>query len=191
MVLLAAGSSRRFGAENKLLAPLDGRPLYRHVLDRLCGFRSDDTRLLVITNTPEIRDYCEEHRIPWLDSPNASEGLSRSVRRAAEAVPAEDDILFFVADQPWLGDATIRAFLDANAASGKGLGCIAVDGRRGNPAWFAPRYRAALLAQDGDRGGRGILAQHEDDLFLCPAQAEEFLDVDRPGDLPPDGMSRP
>ena len=191
MVLLAAGSSRRFGAENKLLAPLDGRPLYRHVLDRLCGFQSDDTRLLVITNTPEIQHHCDQHRIPWLDSPLASEGQSRSVRRAAEAVPPEDDILFFVADQPWLGDATIRAFLNANAASGKGLGCIAANGRRGNPAWFAPRYRAALLAQDGDQGGRAILAQHEDDLFLCPAQAAEFRDVDRPEDLLPDGMSRP
>ena len=34
ILYLAAGNSRRFG-ENKLLYPLDGKAVYRHLLDRL------------------------------------------------------------------------------------------------------------------------------------------------------------
>ncbi len=37
MIMLAAGNSRRFGA-NKLLYEIDGIPMYRHVLEQL-----DDT----------------------------------------------------------------------------------------------------------------------------------------------------
>ena len=34
MIMLAAGNSRRFGA-NKLLYEIDGIPMYRHVLEQL------------------------------------------------------------------------------------------------------------------------------------------------------------
>ena len=33
VILLAAGLSRRMGAENKLLLPVNGRPMVRHVVD--------------------------------------------------------------------------------------------------------------------------------------------------------------
>ena len=55
VILLAAGSSRRFGG-NKLLAPWRGRPLYRyglHTLAAVCAARAD-AALLVVTNTPAI-----------------------------------------------------------------------------------------------------------------------------------------
>ena len=34
LVVLAAGASRRFGTENKLLQPLAGKPLLCHTLER-------------------------------------------------------------------------------------------------------------------------------------------------------------
>ena len=34
LVVLAAGASRRFGTENKLLQPLFGKPLLCHTLER-------------------------------------------------------------------------------------------------------------------------------------------------------------
>ena len=40
ILYLAGGNSRRFG-ENKLLYPLDGRPLYRHGLDALALWQGD------------------------------------------------------------------------------------------------------------------------------------------------------
>lgn len=53
ILLLAAGASRRFGTENKLLAPLAGKPLVRHAGD---AARAVPAALhFVVTSTPRWR----------------------------------------------------------------------------------------------------------------------------------------
>ena len=49
MIMLAAGNSRRFGA-NKLLYEIDGIPMYRHVLEQL-----DDTKKKIENIYSEFR----------------------------------------------------------------------------------------------------------------------------------------
>ena len=37
LIMLAAGNSRRFGS-NKLLYEIEGKPMYRHILEKLMTF---------------------------------------------------------------------------------------------------------------------------------------------------------
>ena len=55
ILYLAAGNSRRFG-ENKLLYPLEGKAVYRHLLDRLVQIagRHENWELLVVTQYERI-----------------------------------------------------------------------------------------------------------------------------------------
>ena len=53
MIMLAAGNSRRFGA-NKLLYEIDGIPMYRHVLEQL-----DDTKKKIENIYSEYSDITE------------------------------------------------------------------------------------------------------------------------------------
>ena len=57
LIYLAAGNSRRFGS-NKLLYELEGRPLYRHLLDRLVSLSRQhaDWEVIVVTQYPQIYD---------------------------------------------------------------------------------------------------------------------------------------
>lgn len=55
LIYMAAGNSRRFGS-NKLLYELDGKPMYRHLLERLfriCG-RHDGWRVFVVSQYGEL-----------------------------------------------------------------------------------------------------------------------------------------
>ena len=54
LIYLAAGNSRRFGS-NKLLYELEGRPLYRHLLDRLVSLSRQhaDWEVIVVTQYPQ------------------------------------------------------------------------------------------------------------------------------------------
>ena len=62
IIYLAAGSSRRFGS-NKLLWEYEGRPLYRHGLDRLIEMSSDrdDCTLTVVSRYDEILELSLIH----------------------------------------------------------------------------------------------------------------------------------
>ena len=66
MIMLAAGNSRRFGA-NKLLYEIDGMPMYRHVLNQLIqvknrlerytdGVRCDREKKQTVANTDSLTD---------------------------------------------------------------------------------------------------------------------------------------
>ena len=55
MIMLAAGNSRRFGA-NKLLYEIDGIPMYRHVLEQL-----DDTKKKIENSYSEYSDITEDN----------------------------------------------------------------------------------------------------------------------------------
>ena len=48
-VILAAGSSRRFGKDNKLLTELDGRPMIQRVVEAVMAGGVDDT--VVVTGS--------------------------------------------------------------------------------------------------------------------------------------------
>ena len=55
LIMLAAGNSRRFGA-NKLLYEIDGIPMYRHVLEQL-----DDTKKKIENSYSEYSDITEDN----------------------------------------------------------------------------------------------------------------------------------
>ncbi len=182
MILLAAGLSRRFGEENKLLYPLEGKPLYRHVLDKLVDLQDEEIALLVMTNTAEIQADCDAHGIHWSDSPLAAEGVSNTIRRAVEQAQEmqAEACIFFVADQPWLQKETIQGFLAFCQRQEASLACVAADDRRGNPVWFNKCWFSALYELKGDTGGRKILSQHAKQVLLFPAEQAELTDIDCP-----------
>lgn len=186
LVLLAAGLSRRYGAENKLLTDWRGKPLYRWTLERLAalqGERPNERTLVVVTAHPEIEADCAARGIAWVHNPRAEQGVSTSLILGLSWGAPADCTAFFVADQPRLTGETMGRFLAGYAASGRGLGCVCGQNRLGNPCVFARRYEPELLALTGDRGGKAVLRRHLEDCWLCPvADESELLDVDTPAD---------
>ena len=180
LIFLAAGLSRRFGPENKLLHEVDGSPLYRHTLDKLERLQGENTCLLVVTNTPEIQRHCEGRNISWTSSPEAARGIAHSLRAGLEAAGDPDAYVCFVADQPKLREETVRRFLETCEASGAGLGCLACGETWGNPVWFAAEYRPELLALTGDTGGKAVLRRHPERVLTVAAENWELKDVDLP-----------
>ena len=77
IIYMAAGNSRRFGKENKLLQNWQGKPLYLHTFEKLLRIREKDPQnisLTVVTQYPEIYQkvqkysgvhavFCEESRL--------------------------------------------------------------------------------------------------------------------------------
>lgn len=187
MILLAAGSSRRFGG-NKLLAPLNGKPLYTwglSALNEVCRTRKDCT-LTVVSRYPEIRDAARALGAKAVDSPDSEKGQAYSIRSGLQAlgrVEEKDFILFLPADQPWITSQTISRLLDA-AGPDTWTVTAAFGERVGTPTLFSARLLPDLMALEGDRGGRKLMNRPGQPCLVVQADsARELDDVDFPEQL--------
>ena len=169
LIYLAAGASRRFGAD-KLLADYNDKPLFLHGLQTLaaaCAGRSDALGARAVPSAHSLQ------------------GQSYSIRAGLDAVgplEAEDFLLFAVADQPRLRAGTVRRFLDL-ARPGTWAATAACGDRVGNPGLFCAALVPALQDLQGDRGGRAVLNRHPERLLRVACEPQELRDIDTPADL--------
>ncbi len=178
VVLLAAGESRRFGAD-KLLSPFGGRPMVCRALDLIGGLSAQET--VVVARSEAVMHLAQARGYGVVRNDAPQLGQAHSIHLGLDALRDVDAALLLVGDQPRLTAASLRALLDAFARGGKGIACLQDETHRGNPAVFSRRYFQALHAITGDRGARGVLRAHEDDLLVVPClYPGELTDADTP-----------
>ncbi|MDO5377104.1 MAG: nucleotidyltransferase family protein [Clostridia bacterium] len=183
-VLLAAGKSRRFGKENKLLASVGGVPMAALAMERLAALGAEWT--LAVVSCGEVAALARERGLSVVWNGQPERGMAGSIAlgvRAAQKWGA-DAVLLMAADQPKLSLASLRALLDGFARGGSRIACLADETHWGNPAVLAIAYAPELLALGGDRGAKAVLKRHEDELTRVPcAAARELDDADDPQTL--------
>jgi molybdenum cofactor cytidylyltransferase len=174
-LLLAAGLSRRFGAEDKLSACLDGRPLIHHAAQVLAAIPFGLRLTVTGRDGPDLAPFGFERVIN--DVPEL--GQSQSIRLGVEAMAEGpwSGLLIALGDMPHITEGHVRAILDAGG--GEEIVASAAAGKAMPPAWF-PRSRFAELTRlSGDQGARTLLR----DARLVQAPADVLADVDSPADL--------
>ncbi len=181
ILYLASGSSRRFGS-NKLLYPLEGKPMFLYGLETLqqAARGRDACTITVISRYPEIRQAAGERGIAAVDSPESAHGISHTIKAGLQALgPLSDDdfLVFAVADQPWLTVSTVRRLLDA-ARPGVMCASLCWQDRPGNPTLFSAALVPELMALEGDTGGRAVLKKHPC-LMIEADNIHELEDLDR------------
>lgn len=180
-VLLASGQGKRFGS-NKLLAEIEGVPLYRRAMDTLAG--AGLHRLAVCSPYPEILAAGENSGFLPLRNDRATEGISASVRLGLSAMDDLDGVLFAVCDQPYLTTKSIIRLMDSFLGSKTAICALSWEGQRGNPVIFPRDLFGELAALTGDVGGGAVIRRHPDRLVLVEVfSPKELSDVDKPDDL--------
>ena len=92
LVMLAAGNSRRFGS-NKLLALIEGEPMYCHILGELMQVKETlerqglDCGITVVTQYDEIAEAAGEIGARVLYNLHPDEGISSSLKIGLKGMP--------------------------------------------------------------------------------------------------------
>lgn len=149
-LILAAGFGSRFGGQ-KLLAPIDGKPMLQHVLD-LCA-EAELSRVVVVlgTDATEIEAGCS-----WRDELRVrnywpEKGLSSSVKSGLWTLlrlNSVQRVVVLLGDQPFLTLDQLRLVLEAR-------GQIIVPrygGVPGNPVALDRSVWSLVAEIEGDRG---------------------------------------
>ena len=195
IIYMAAGNSRRFGS-NKLFYELDGKPMYRHLLERLIEIKDRYNKLksdspvidiTVVTRYREILDYCacipDCHAVL---SPDSEKGISYTIKAGIMAVQEQkktgmqDYYMFAVADQPYLKSQSVIKLIDRvlENTGGKQLAfSLRCGAAVGNPCVFHSSLIPQLLSLEGDKGGRSV-AKKYDCVYVDIADELELMDID-------------
>jgi molybdenum cofactor cytidylyltransferase len=186
IILLAAGGSTRMGGADKLMQPVEGRPLVRRQADLACAVTSGPVIVALPAGPHPRRDALDGAGITPLPVPDAEEGMNASLRAAFAALPGDAEAaMLLLGDLPALTEADLRRVLAAHAPGDGTLvwrGCTE-EGMPGHPIIFAAALFDRFLTLTGDGGGREVVAAAGDRVVLVPLPGNHArLDLDTPED---------
>lgn len=186
-ILLAAGRSRRFGRDNKLLADIGGEPLVRRTARTLLASRARPVIVVTGFERERLAAALAGLDLGLVHNPSYEQGLGASLARGIDAVPgAAAGAMICLADMPGttaaLADRLLAAFAQANGA--RIVVPVDADGRQGNPVIWPRRLFDPLREVEGDRGGKDMLTAQWNQTVRVPVDdATVFDDVDTPDGL--------
>ena len=175
ILLLAAGASSRWGRPKALL-DWRGEPLVHHLarvaleavgaegrVFRVLGAHAD-----AIRSAPGPAGVEDVFNPDWVRGMGAS--IACGLRAALALEPALAGVVILPCDQPLVTAAHLRLCLATVLAAPDALvNTDYGDATAGPPAGFGRDCFPALLALDGDEGGRAVLRQHRERVVSLPS----------------------
>ena len=183
-LLLAAGSSRRFGGDKLLAALPDGRLVGEAAAIHL---RSgvDAAVAIIRPDTPRLAAVLAAAGLEVVTNPFAEDGMAGSIATGVAASADAEGWLIALADMPWVLPETIAAVADT-IRNGASIAAPYHQGRRGHPVGLHRRWTDQLRALRGDHGARALLERQAHQLVgVATADPGILCDIDRPEDLGP------
>jgi len=182
-LMLAAGQSRRMGKDNKLLLPVDGKPMVAHVAE--CLLASQARPLAVVTghDYAAVEAALPEGRFTLAHNPDYASGLASSLHRGLAALPEDiDGVLVCLGDMPRVSPQIVDRLIAAfNPLEGRAICVPTWQGKRGNPVLFARRFFAEMQEVAGDVGARALIGEHAEVVCEVPMDDDAVLvDIDTP-----------
>jgi len=184
-IVLSAGRSERFGAQNKLLHEIHGVPIIRHTVEAVLGAHLAEVIIVTGHDADHVEPAlaglavkCVRNATPWA-------GMGTSLAVGANAVKSGySGIFVMLGDMPKLQSSTLTRMLkDFDPKSGRDIAVPITNGRRGHPVLFGSRHFPQLCALSGDDGARQILKDHPERVQAVQVDDPGILfDIDTPED---------
>jgi len=183
-IILAAGKSQRFGSDKLLhILPYKGinKALIFHslipwleVFDRINVVVRPDNHALIQT----LKKSEFVSRLTLITAINPEKGMSASLVSGIDANKAADGWLIGLSDMPFIQSSVIVKSLEA-LNTGAEITLPIYNNKRGHPVGFSSRFRIPLLALNGDKGAKGIIASSPNNITFIESPDEGiWQDID-------------
>lgn len=184
ILVMAAGSSRRFGTD-KRQARFGNKTLLETTLEKAAPWKKS-IRVILGPGDDSLQTSLSHQQVAAYISKNARRGMGHSLADAIQQLTAHEPnisrCMVMLADMPYIKTDTLKKLLDA--LEDDDLVVPTYRGKRGNPVGFGQCYFSALKELTGDKGGKIILQQNENSVREIPVEDSGILkDIDRPEQL--------
>ena len=184
-VVLAAGTSSRYGAANKLLATVNGEAIVRRAVMTVLDAAVDRVIVVLGHEAGRVRGALDGLDVDVVRNDDYERGQATSVRTGVGVADERgaSAVVIALGDMPAVDASTVDTLIEAYRADAGDALAAAYGGRRGNPVCFDARYFEALCDVSGDTGGRSILLESERAALVETGDPGVVRDVDTRADL--------
>ena len=177
-IILAAGSSKRFGKQKLCQKLPSGNTVLGETISQV---ERAVSKVRIITNANIYASINDENgRLKVC--PEANLGMGLTLAYGIKLVQSANACLICLADMPFVKTTTYQTLAKSLTASN--IVVPVFDGKQGNPVGFGKRYFKNLLMLNGDSGGRSLLQTHADAIQRIEVDDPAILyDIDTPEDL--------
>lgn len=185
-LILAAGSSRRMGDQNKLLVEIEGIPVVCRVAMTLKSAGVEQLTTVTGFEAKEVEAVLCGLNITTIYNPQWEAGMGSSLARGVQALDGEapfDGLLVCLGDLPFLEREDVESILAGfREVAGKRPVVPEYQNRRGHPVILPRNYLGALAELRGETGAKPLIAK-ADPLIVTEVGPGVCRDVDEPEDF--------
>jgi len=156
LIVLAAGSSRRFGEENKLVAQLNGKPVAAYSAELWLHMPVSKRVVVVSEASSNISDIYRSANWTTIENPDAESGQSSSIRTGVQYAVKDnaEGVIICLADMPFVGDKHLNLVSTALLHHDAVLSSSADADHP--PAGFTRSAFSKLCSLQGDQGAKQV-----------------------------------
>ena len=186
VILLAAGESRRMGAANKLLLPVEGEPLVRRTARVLASLSRARVTAVLGHEAEAVAAALSGLELTMTVNPDFAEGQRASVHHGFVHAGEAHSYMVTPADLPRLSAADCSALVAAHDKAPDGAVTVPMrhgpaGPERGNPIMLSATARDDVIAGGINLGCRGLLDRRPDLIHIHTTLSDGFfVDIDTP-----------
>lgn len=186
-IVLAAGSSRRYGSGSKLLAEVAGRPLIAWTVAAFIASRASEVIVVTGPEPQAVQEALSGLPVRFVHNPDHLSGMGGSVATGVKALGADfSGVLIAPGDMPGITADLIDHLIHAFEAGScdRIVRPMLPDGSMGHPVLWPRRHFRKLAQLQGPIGGRQLLGELADEVeYLAWQDPAAALDIDTAEDL--------
>jgi len=163
IIILAAGSSSRFGGIKQLLR-FNNKTLIEHVIDEATNAELNSVVVVTGAYADEVSEKIDNKKITIVFNEHWETGMASGIVTGLKKVLIVnneiENIIIAVCDQPYISSILFQKLSDKKRESKKSIVASSYAGTLGTPALFSKKYFNELLNLKGDEGAKSLIRKY-------------------------------
>jgi molybdenum cofactor cytidylyltransferase len=184
IIILAAGSSSRFG-DTKQLLHFNGKTLLQHVIAEATATGAEPIVVVTGANADRVSKEIKSEKVEIVFNKDWEQGMASGIviglKKAIALNNELEKVIIAVCDQPFVSSSLFQQLVEKQNESVKQIVASAYADTIGTPALFTKKYFDALMGLTGDQGAKILLKKYSDDLATVDFP-DGHIDIDTQAD---------
>ena len=188
-ILLAAGSSRRYGDDKRKIKLPSGRTVLQESIRTAAGVLTDVMVVIRFGDQAFVEELEPAVGLPnveYFRAPDSARGMAHSLANAIHEKHEWEAAVVLLGNMPYLKPATIEAVVNAWQTHKEEDPIVFPKhgDKLGHPVVFPRVYFEDIEALEGDVGAKAVIEAHKDKVLTVEVDDPGILlDIDTPDDL--------